>query len=291
MAQDTVVFKDGQKRIVKIISVDKRINYTDSTGKDYFSLGQVEYIHYATGEKLTISIPTDNKGSIHSEAYYGHGEYTDTFPKKNFDSPKKHDYRPIAISAGYGVSAIQMPINAQVQGGSFGFLGPGPNFLSISPVYSGIIDYTFFNYMSIGICGAYQWVTDNPVYITLYGFPSGYAKQTIIVPWETEKITRENIAIRFTVKLPLLNILNYYAGVRVGESVWTDKITSDSNKTGGYIYTTMPSPIIHNLSFQILNGLELFPIYNIGIHIELGVGTPYFLEGGITFRFKTKKQE
>jgi hypothetical protein len=54
--KDTLVFKNGVKKAIKITSIDDKINYTDSTGKEqHISKDKVNYIHYSTGEKYTVS--------------------------------------------------------------------------------------------------------------------------------------------------------------------------------------------------------------------------------------------
>jgi hypothetical protein len=53
-AQDTVFFKNGEKKIVKIISVDYKIHYTDSIGNQYtYNNEDVKYIHYSDGAFFT----------------------------------------------------------------------------------------------------------------------------------------------------------------------------------------------------------------------------------------------
>ncbi len=264
-AQDTLVFKTGDKVAVKIIYVgEQQVLYT---------IPKEERQLWVMSKELNVVKYADGKS------------YSFIKVRKIKDSMRRvenRDYGLVNINAGIGVSIITFAT------GGNALFGGNIHLLSESPACNFTIDYNFTNYFTIGLAGSYQFFTDNPnsdEYLS-----NNYAF------WEAERITRKTFALRFSYSILLKGRHNCYAGVRAGESFWTDRIISYTAPTpppgyGGYPeYTTMAGSE-QRLSFQLFAGYRYFLSNNIGFHAELGIGTPYFAEAGITFRFKTKRIE
>jgi hypothetical protein len=168
------------------------------------------------------------------------------------------------------------------------------NCTSVTYNKGGALDVGITEYFSMGVAGSYQSETVNwsPEY--------GNSGQTT---WPySDKITRINYALRFLGHCPedwVGKYIDVYAGIRMGESRWQD-IPSQSNinlpPTISYFngqttvyFINKPNEVVP--SFQALVGLRFFPIYNLGIHIELGLGSPYLAQTGLTFRINTCKKK
>jgi hypothetical protein len=260
-AQDTLVYKGGQKVAVKVISVGDRVIYSmpPNGAPQSVSQSKLAYIKYKDGTRYTIQESVVNQ--------------------EDFDESNPASYGPININLGIGLSTISAAIVAFFPGD---FIGQGAGaIITQAPAYNFTVDYTFNQRATIGIGGAYEWVTDNP-----YAPPSNNISQT----WAIEKMTRYNISLRFTEQFLKTDKGDLYAGVRGGVSLWTDQMIQN-NPPNPYVSVVNPTFIspFTKLSIQILLGVRVFPVYNFGFHLETGIGTPYFLEAGITFRFKTKR--
>ena len=257
-AKDTLVYKTGAKVPVNIISAGPySVVYTTLTGEKKLAVdpSDLSLIIYSDGSEYSVQIKKTNRDRL--------------------DRINNPNYNPITINAGVGVSTITVAVP-----GNNLIAGDGLTFLAQSPAYNYTMDYRVSKKWSIGIGGAYQWVTDNP----------GYG-QSETATWETEKISRYNISglVLYHFSRTILN--DAYIGMRIGESMWTDQIISNINNSPGYpLFYTMPTATVQRTSFQALIGDRIFLNYNIGFHAEFGIGTPYFLEAGITFRFKTKSK-
>jgi hypothetical protein len=189
-------------------------------------------------------------------------------------SREKLDYQPIIINAGIGGSLMELA----VPGGNL-IGGGGPAFLYNSPAFNATLNYNFTKKFSIGIGGAYEWFTDHP----------GYG-QSETASWETEKISRYNVTWIVLYHFSKLVYSDAFTGLRIGASVWNDQITSNTqNYPTSIVYQTMSTSTLQRGCFQLLFGYQYFPIYNFGLHAEIGIGTPYFAEAGISIRFKTRK--
>jgi hypothetical protein len=159
---------------------------------------------------------------------------------------------------------------------------------SITPNIGGTIDVGIVEYVSLGLSVSYQ---SDSVQWTPGGSPSP--------PAYSDKITRTNIALRALVHSSILwknKYIDFYTGIRAGVSRWQD-IPSLNNSTYQYLLGApitayfIKKPNIVVPSFQGVTGLRFFPIYNLGIHIEVGIGSPYLVEGGLTFRVNTIKEK
>jgi hypothetical protein len=259
-AQDTIVFKTGERDAVTVTSFGKKtINFILEDTAYSVNESRIDYIKYRNSIRYS---------------------YKDLFVK--YDSANKAlsaemakddsaEFRPLHISIGVGGSSIESDIlnNANIPPPEL-----GPFFITQYLVYNAIIDYSVTRWLSFGIGAAYQWVSDNPSEEPINGYVVNYK--------ETEKITRYNYSARVLYH-PLKHAgLDIYAGLRGGISSWKEQITSNSDPAGDYIYkTTVPSK--SQGSYQVLIG-GLLPVFDcVGIHVELGIGNPYLFEGGITF--------
>ncbi|HSY76399.1 MAG TPA: hypothetical protein VK890_06060, partial [Bacteroidia bacterium] len=75
--------------------------------------------------------------------------------------------------------------------------------------------------------------------------------------------------------------MQVYCGFRGGVSYWTDIVTPtpSANST---VQPTVPNNTAYP-SIQAPIGVRFFA-GPIGFHVEAALGTPYFIEGGLTFR-------
>jgi hypothetical protein len=150
-----------------------------------------------------------------------------------------------------------------------------PYGISESPVYNANIDYGIGKKISIGLGAAYQTATGAPTG-TLYFQHSYY----------TENLTRLNLSVRALREIITKKHFELYYGLRAGISFWTDFVTpippptSTAQPTLGKNHDTYPS-------IQLPLGIRVFTGH-LGVHFEVAIGTPYFAEGGITFRIGKK---
>ncbi|HSY77619.1 MAG TPA: hypothetical protein VK890_12215, partial [Bacteroidia bacterium] len=150
-----------------------------------------------------------------------------------------------------------------------------------SLVYNGNVDYCLVNNkvirnMTIGVGVAYQTATGN-IYLA--------APSVITYPgYYTEYLTRLNISLRVLWDAVSTKGIEMYYGIRCGLSYWTDEIPDaiqpvpSSMLAMGQNRRTLPS-----IQFPI--GARLFFSDFLALNLELALGTPYFVEGGLTFRF------
>ena len=168
---------------------------------------------------------------------------------------------------------------------------PMYNTSSITPNIGVTADYGLLKWLSIGIAGSYQSETINWT-PTDFGFNNG---QPFSYPY-TDKVTRINIAGRILFHLVRSEHFDFYTGFRIGASFWHDvSYSPDTVNSISMAYLKSPAYFIDkaNLvvgSFQYLVGLSEYLNSNIGLHLELGFGSPYLAAGGITFRFNTRKR-
>ncbi|HXP50375.1 MAG TPA: hypothetical protein VN922_10490, partial [Bacteroidia bacterium] len=100
--------------------------------------------------------------------------------------------------------------------------------------------------------------------------------------------SRLNIGVRASYHLNKFNLrFDDYIGIRLGCSYWHDIFICPSSY--GYVGSpeySIGAATLYKPSFQVFYGLSLFPSGGcVGFNFEIGIGTPYFGEGGITFRF------
>ncbi len=148
------------------------------------------------------------------------------------------------------------------------------------------IDFGINKLLSIGIASSYQsaiinWsLNDNQYPGPPYSYPY------------SDNITRVNLALRLLWHLPIQSKhFDVYGGVRFGCSSWHDIPSSNNILTYGSTNTItfLSSPNLVVASCQILWGLRVYLNKYVGAHIEAGIGSPYLVEGGLTVRITTKK--
>jgi hypothetical protein len=183
----------------------------------------------------------------------------------NHEKAKKA-WGSICLNAGVGGSLMTLAVLPILY---------SPQVLTETPAYNATLDYRIISWLSIGAAIAYQSFTDIPE----YGFDPAY--------WEVEKISRLNISGRLLYHLTNARNVDCYLGMRIGSSSWKDSIQS-TGTTAPRVYTC--GNFVRG-SFQALVGARIFIFYNLGVHFEGGIGTPYLLEGGLTLRVNTRKNE
>jgi hypothetical protein len=261
-AQDTIVFQTGEKDAVTVTSFGKKaINFILLDTAYSVNGDRVNYIKYRDGIRYS-----------YKELY---AKYDSANKIENIELAKDDsaNFQPLHINIGIGASAIESDIlnNANIPSGDL-----GPYFTTQPPVYSATIDYSFTRRLSFGIGVAYQSASDNPSEI--FQIPN----DNTVNPLELEKITRYNYSARVLYHLLKHTDLDLYAGFRGGVSMWKEQIVSNSDAASSIVFKT-PVPSSYQGSYQVLIG-GMYPIYPcLGLHLELGFGTPYLFEGGITF--------
>jgi hypothetical protein len=180
------------------------------------------------------------------------------------------DKGAFVVNGGIGYSTIFLVIE-----GALPIKGASVQFpTSISPVINVTADYNFINDQSIGLCFAYQKVGDVP-----------QTENTSLTNY-TESITRTNIALRYLFHFVKNSNSDTYIGTRLGLSFWVDGVLPLSSQQYAQLAMGRSSFVLPSL--QLLFGYRHYFSNTFGIHIELGLGTPYLAEAGITFRIAKK---
>jgi len=264
-AQDTIVLNSGQKVLAKHIHIRKKLYYKDYPSRmpDSMEKAQVNYVIHQSGWKIPIINPPW--------------------------------LAPITISPGIGLSAIMAKFHAYIK-------DTGANIISFSPVYSLNIDYAPLQNFSIGIGVAWQSLSINPSITHTYTYYSGYTYSyvqgnpnpvykatgpytvTISNPNYAivESLTRLNIGVRAIYHIRNDDIKDFYLGVRVGLSMWTDQSNPAGTLTEGNV--TLPS-------IQALIGFRREIMNRLGAYLEAGLGSPYFANAGLYYKVNTVKKQ
>jgi hypothetical protein len=273
-AQDTIVLNNGQKILAIRIHFRQKLFYKHyggfHGGWDSINKSEVKYVGYATGrEKSMVSTPW---------------------------------YSSVIISPGIGLSAIQYNFKDIIT-------DTGANIVSFSPVYSLNIDYAPTSKFSFGIGVAWQTLKINPYisyhdtlhdtsvsrpnsnYYAYYpNYPYGTALHSSVASAPpaggpnaavTERLTRFNVGLRLLYHFRNDNAADIYAGARIGLSFWTDQ----SNPEGFYSHGSYTAT-----SIQAFMGLRKTINSYLGAYIEGGIGTPYFIDLGLYYKFNTVKK-
>ncbi|HXP51192.1 MAG TPA: hypothetical protein VN922_14635 [Bacteroidia bacterium] len=161
----------------------------------------------------------------------------------------------MSFNIGAGYSLFSTPSNANNTGtGSQG---------SSLPVICGMFDYALVNNFTYGIGISYQYFTEpNNV----------YTQPPTITSYENIYVT--NISIRALYHFGSSD-LEGYTGIRLGYSMWTQTGYSGNPDNSGY-----PKNVP---TFMALVGVRAKISNLIGIHLEVGIGSPYAAETGISF--------
>ncbi len=177
--------------------------------------------------------------------------------------------KQVIINAGFAWSSGITYIMELIHGANpdAGLGAAGPNSFNVGATYHFGADYGISYRTTVGLAISYVQVTGN--------YDSLGTK---------EKFTRLNIGARllyhFTKNCARKD---WYCGIRWGLSFWADNLPALASPVEYYeSYFSPNNPI--EPSIQILLGWRRWFTYGFGINIEAAVGTPYFLEGGLTFR-------
>ena len=183
-----------------------------------------------------------------------------TFAQTDSASKRMSVKKQVYVNAGIGESTI------------FTFLYSGQQAplynLSRSLVYNTTVDYGITDKVMVGMGAAYQSGTGSTEAMHELGY--------------TENYTRLNISARVLYVVYSTRNMQVYFGFRGGVSYWTDKITPTPS-TGSAVQPTVGNNTAYP-SVQAPIGVRFFA-GPVGFHIEAALGTPYFMEGGLTFRF------
>lgn len=260
-AQDTIVFKTGEKLPVKVISAGEQVVCTTTQGGMQLSIdkNKVLYIKYGDGSRYTveqaaslIKIVPNLNGTTHENDLTGQVII-------NIGAA----YSP-GFDGDLTIFGLFFPV-----GRNFGYFTCS----SIIPNLNGIIDFGIDNNVSIGLAASYQSET--------------------VVPQEkigTDKITRINLGFRTLHHLNKTSTkFDNYIGLRIGCSYWKDSPSYVSNNPYAPTAYFLSAPNSWVPSFQFIYGLCMYPSNYFGIHFDFGIGSPYLFEAGITFRINPPK--
>lgn len=169
-----------------------------------------------------------------------------------------------AVSINTGYSLIKL--------GIYGFDNQEAAANTVLPPGIASIDYGISKKSNIGFTFAYQAVT-------------GYiynGDQTPLLN-VNEYINRSNIGIRYLRFGKLCKDAVFYYGVQAGMAIWNDKIVS----TNPYHPTSEFGPINGSswvgYNYQVFCGWRIYLNNSLAMNFGFGIGTPYLLEGGLTY--------
>ncbi len=144
---------------------------------------------------------------------------------------------------------------------------------AVTPAYNLMADQALGNVVSLGLAVGYQ-----ADIITTQNYAN---TQTGYYETVTENLSRLNVGMRVLFHYSHSDHLDAYSGLRIGLSHW-----NDDNNTNDPNYSSIKGNL--NLpSFQLLTGIKFYFTDDVGLHLEAGLGTPYFIEGGLSFKLAT----
>jgi len=153
-----------------------------------------------------------------------------------------------------------------------------------SPEYGVSIDYMVAKYFSFGLGVNYQTISFNSS-ITPQPTPYNYNYYYYNSDPSSAQFTRWNIGVRnlFYFQSDNSDNVHFYMGARAGLSIWHE---ADTWANGAYNpqYRSFVNSATPLFSFQLLWGMRYFFTQEIGTQLELGLGTPYYAQAGITIR-------
>jgi len=123
-----------------------------------------------------------------------------------------------------------------------------------------------------------------------YQTAKGYAILESSPYWDPrilEDFSRLNISGRLLGNIISSSRVQFYMGLRIGISYWTDVTSLPPPGFGGAVPLVEGNNVSH-LSIQIPIGIRIFWGI-VGIHAEGAIGSPYFAEAGVTFRIGKNK--
>lgn len=207
-----------------------------------------------------------------------HAQDPFAYKYKNVDSTKANRLDDAAIVLHLGIAAstiewgLKYPLSTII---NTSFVPSRvTQFISVSPVYSATADYGIGLGAAVGYGLAWQSVNTNTgkyAYVGNKRYPI------------TERFTRTNQGWRLLYHTGVSTVFDFYNGLRLGESFWTDNTTP-----AAAIPDSKQNEI--DISIQYLFGCNIFFSDIFGIHIEAALGTPYFIEAGLNIRMVPDKR-
>jgi hypothetical protein len=187
------------------------------------------------------------------------------------------------VSGGVGFSLVPLLVDINSLGNyssnSNSYSGSTAYTNSSIPAISGAVDYGIFNEFSIGAGLTYQTCTVN--------VSDWFNQFTGLNENVTENISRLNIRVRISAHWDFADnhAWEMYGGIGVGYSFWTDGNNAND--------PTFPSDAPWDLgvgskklvSIQGFLGIRGYFTENVGAHVEVAVGSPYFFDIGLNLRF------
>lgn len=143
------------------------------------------------------------------------------------------------------------------------------------PTIAFSFDHSLTDNFSIGVAGAYQNVSGE--------FTNTYFDANTVSQTETAKttISRINLAIRPLFHYGSSDKLDMYSGLRVGYLI--RNVTVDSDDPNGDFLDDLDG---NRFALGLVPfGMRYFFTDNLGINMDLQIGTPYVVSGGIAFQF------
>ena len=161
----------------------------------------------------------------------------------------------VVVSAGAGYSLISRILS-------------GTNQTSLPPVYLNV-DYGVTENFSIGLAGSYSSYSYDDV-ITTIDANGNTVEEAFSVSG-----TRNTIAGRALFHFGDNPNLDQYAGLRAGMTLWgySDSGLLTEDDLNGNVF-----------SFRILYGARAYLTDNLAVNLEIGLGSPYLFNGGISYR-------
>lgn len=145
---------------------------------------------------------------------------------------------------------------------------------SLTPVIMIGFDHALTDVFSIGVQGAYQGIGAD--FVNTYNDGSGVVKENV-----EATINRMNFAIRPNFHYGGNEQLDLYSGMRIGIQTFS---TSHNSKDPDF--NALSDFDGARLSIgATLFGVRYFITDNFGMNMELSVGTPYAVIGGLNFKF------
>lgn len=162
----------------------------------------------------------------------------------------------VVISAGAGYSIISK------------LLSVGENVKSIPPLYLNA-DFGVTDNFSVGLAGSYSSISYDDV-ITSFDDMGNIVEENVNVQG-----SRNTVAARALFHFGNNPKMDQYAGLRAGMTFWgwnDESLVDEENLSA------------NNFSYRLLYGMRAYLTDNLGVNLEIGIGSPYFFNGGISYR-------
>ncbi len=177
---------------------------------------------------------------------------------------QRNKYYYIGLNLGYCPPSISFPSNFGID---------GEYYTDATPVFVGNIGYDFFRFLNTGIAIAYQETT-----------------LTGTVGHTSDDLTMLNTSVHLSAHINKnRESFDHYIGIRVGYSYLTDQPIS-TRYGSQYSPPTMyalTGPSEYSFTYQLFYGVTFYS-ENVGFNIELGLGSPFLIKGGLSIRLGRK---